>query len=460
MNKPSQQELWEKIQNFQLDEPESSFPFSKKLAKQNNWSASFTGNAIAEYKKFIFLCCILPGGASPSSIVDEVWHLHLTYTDNYWNKFCKQTLQQDIHHHPSKGGESEKDKHDNWYDDTLKQYEEVFGSKPPESIWPAGAIEIPEISLEIYDPVFIKKIIIGFIAGTVIYAIVTNLFRTAGPEFLQHFAVIAIAGFLLLLFSQQHKRDRLIQVIWDYFPKDYSSFQMTRFLFGSHRAYQTALVDLLKRDIIEMDGRTYKIVSIPNTISPNEANPLLAELVKAFTPGDTFTYEQGLPLAEAGHQRHADIERLYRLSIKVDYHKFVIPGVVLLIGITRLFQGIANNKPVSLLVFEMFLFTFFVLIMLEFHSYTNLVRTYVKNEWLDRNNNGQGNDIINNFSILGTAAIAGFAEYTVLTSIFESATPRKNQSGGSDSAGCSSGDGSSGGDGGCGGGCGGCGGGD
>ncbi|MGC4100084.1 glycine-rich domain-containing protein [Ferruginibacter sp.] len=95
MNKLSQQELWKKIQTFQLDDPTSAFPFSRKLAKENHWEQSFTNRAIEEYKKFIFLCCISPSGASPSAIVDEVWHLHLTYTDNYWNRFCRETLMKE-----------------------------------------------------------------------------------------------------------------------------------------------------------------------------------------------------------------------------------------------------------------------------------------------------------------------------------------------------------------------------
>jgi len=103
MNKLSQPELWEKIQNFNFDDQNSSYPFSKKLANENNWSNLFTQNAIAEYRKFIFLCCISPCGASPSDIVDKIWLLHLTYTKNYWEDFCSNSLQQDVHHHPSKG---------------------------------------------------------------------------------------------------------------------------------------------------------------------------------------------------------------------------------------------------------------------------------------------------------------------------------------------------------------------
>ncbi len=127
--------LWSRIQGFSLDASDADFPFSKKLAKEENWSLEFTRKAIEEYKKFVYLCCILPKGASPSEIVDKVWHMHLIYTQNYWEEFCPNILKRALHHHPSKGGGSEKLKHQNWFTDTLKSYKDVFQSEVPEDIW-------------------------------------------------------------------------------------------------------------------------------------------------------------------------------------------------------------------------------------------------------------------------------------------------------------------------------------
>jgi hypothetical protein len=127
--------LWSRLQSFSLDNPNVAFPFSKKLAKEENWTLDFTKKAIEEYKKFVYLCCILPNGASPSDIVDKVWHMHLIYTQNYWEEFCPDILQQKLHHHPSKGGSNEIEKHENWFRDTLKNYQEIFREKAPEDIW-------------------------------------------------------------------------------------------------------------------------------------------------------------------------------------------------------------------------------------------------------------------------------------------------------------------------------------
>lgn len=127
--------LWNRLQSFSLDTPNVDFLFSKKLAKEENWTLDFTAKAIEEYKKFVYLCCTLPNGASPSEIVDKVWHMHLIYTQNYWEEFCPNILKRKLHHHPSKGGFEEKNKHTNWFSDTLNGYRQVFQEEAPEDIW-------------------------------------------------------------------------------------------------------------------------------------------------------------------------------------------------------------------------------------------------------------------------------------------------------------------------------------
>jgi hypothetical protein len=133
--------LWNRLQSFSLDSLDVDFPFSKKLAKEENWTENFTKKAIEEYKKFVYLCCTLPKGASPSETVDKVWHMHLIYTQNYWEEFCPNILRQKLHHHPSKGGFVEKIKHENWLEDTLKNYQETFQQQPPEDIWKPDEIK-------------------------------------------------------------------------------------------------------------------------------------------------------------------------------------------------------------------------------------------------------------------------------------------------------------------------------
>lgn len=109
-------ELFEKIQAFELDDNSASFKFSERLARENGWSKTYTHRVIDEYKKFIFLCCISDSGVTPSDPVDQAWHLHLTFTKSYWIDFCQNTLGQQIHHNPTKGGDNEREKFKNFYE--------------------------------------------------------------------------------------------------------------------------------------------------------------------------------------------------------------------------------------------------------------------------------------------------------------------------------------------------------
>lgn len=135
LTKEEQELLWQRILSFPFDAPDARLPFSRRLARENKWDYNFGLKAIEEYRKFIFLCCISPRGASPSKVIDEVWHLHLIYTQSYWEEFCEKTLNRNIHHHPSAGGPQERDKHENWRADTFDLYRNTFHAEPPPEFW-------------------------------------------------------------------------------------------------------------------------------------------------------------------------------------------------------------------------------------------------------------------------------------------------------------------------------------
>ena len=52
------QSLWNKIQRFEFDDPKATITFSKKLADQQRWSASYTQRVIEEYRR---TCPGMPG---------------------------------------------------------------------------------------------------------------------------------------------------------------------------------------------------------------------------------------------------------------------------------------------------------------------------------------------------------------------------------------------------------------
>jgi uncharacterized membrane protein YgcG len=149
----------------------------------------------------------------------------------------------------------------------------------------------------------------------------------------------------------------------------------------------------------------------------------------------------------------------------VDYPKFIIPGIVFILFIARLSQGMSNEKPVGLLVFETALFGLLTMMILAEFSYTTSLFKLSKKYWESTKQTDTAFDpVAASFSLMGMTAIAGFLEYDDLRKNFNLYPPLNhglNLSGNGNSSvgGCSSGGGCSGdGGGGDGGGCGGCGG--
>ena len=129
-------ELWNKISSFEIDDLDSKFNFSARLSRDNSWTSAYTKRVIGEYKRFIFLCCVSDFSVTPSDEVDKAWHLHLIYTDSYWNQMCEKLSKRPIHHCPTKGGAKEREKFKVAYQKTLENYKLYFGENPPKDIWP------------------------------------------------------------------------------------------------------------------------------------------------------------------------------------------------------------------------------------------------------------------------------------------------------------------------------------
>jgi len=145
---PTELSLWTKINDFQLDMPETKFTFSDRVARENGWTKDYTQRVIQEYRKFIYLCCVSDEGVTPSDPVDQVWHLHLTYTKSYWIEFCQDTLGKQIHHNPTKGGKEEAKKFNNYYSRLKDIYRYHFDKEPPADIWHTNEIRFSDIDFQ------------------------------------------------------------------------------------------------------------------------------------------------------------------------------------------------------------------------------------------------------------------------------------------------------------------------
>jgi hypothetical protein len=205
---PQQAQLWAKVQAFRLDEPLASFPFSARLARENDWSLDYTQRVIEEYKHFVFLAITAGHPVTPSVDVDQVWHLHLAYTRSYWEELCGDLLGEPLHHGPTKGGEAEGAKFTDWYSQTRGSYEQIFAHQPPPDIWPPAAVRFaPQSRIrQVSDRThwIIRKPRLGrkrMIAFTTLAFLITTAFMTTAAQsdnWVTVFCCLGIIGFIFL----------------------------------------------------------------------------------------------------------------------------------------------------------------------------------------------------------------------------------------------------------------------
>jgi hypothetical protein len=131
--------VWAALFPYIIGPDDAALTFADRLARENGWSAAYADRVILEYKRFCFLAVTGTQEVTPSDAVDQAWHLHLTYTRDYWERFCPDILGKPLHHGPTAGGTEERGRFFEQYAQTLKRYEEIFGEPAPADIWPSAA---------------------------------------------------------------------------------------------------------------------------------------------------------------------------------------------------------------------------------------------------------------------------------------------------------------------------------
>lgn len=130
--------VWQKLCDYRVGPEDAAFSFEQRLARENGWSEAWAQQVVQEYRRFCFLAVTGTSAVTPSDAVDQAWHLHLTYTRDYWERFCPQVLGRMLHHKPTAGGMQEQARFFEQYAQTLKRYEDTFGEPAPEAIWPGA----------------------------------------------------------------------------------------------------------------------------------------------------------------------------------------------------------------------------------------------------------------------------------------------------------------------------------
>jgi hypothetical protein len=474
--------LWQRIATFKLDDPQAARPFSKKLAEEQKWSEDFTQRVIAEYKKFAFLCVTLPNGASPSPTVDEAWHLHLTYTDSYWNQFCPNVLETQLHHHPSKGGSGENQKHEDWYRQTLIGYIEIFGQLPPNDIWTMPLNFDPTQYLPKNSPFLMQKVENTTIATWhenvlptdennisqgktsvweyLAYALVINLgiailipSLMKGTFFLLPFAALGILIATLIAQHHAQQKERTLSKIQDT-PLRISPYIGAWIAGGNERLLTTFLYEATEKCTFQptTNSMVFQLKKSENLYE----NPLYTALETVEKPEVSLNFikETVKPYAQL-IEKQVD-SRDYEAE-PLPTKLWTLIGLFGFIGLIRLFEGMVFHKPVLFLLMTIMISLVVLAIVntataLNFQSWRERFTSHYQNQYEVQNED----NMMWQFA-LGIALSMDTNWYS-----FENTIKPQEQNNGGDggsSSGCSSGDGGGCGGSSCGGGCGGCGGG-
>jgi hypothetical protein len=174
-------ELWHRIAAHPIGPADASLSFAARLARENRWSLAHAERVIGEYRRFCYLAVTAGHEVTPSDAVDQAWHLHLTYSRDYWLVFCPQVLGADLHHGPTAGGPAERDRFYHQYAATLAAYEDAFGVPPPRDIWPDAnrrfRVDPRRVRVNLSDVIFLRRrvalalgllvLVAGWLAGRI-----------------------------------------------------------------------------------------------------------------------------------------------------------------------------------------------------------------------------------------------------------------------------------------------------
>lgn len=477
--------LLKRLDEYSLDDPNSTFPFSAKLAKEKGWTKAFTQRAIQEYKRFCYLAVVAGHPVSPSEPVDEVWHMHLTYSHEYWNVFCPQVLQRKFHHYPSTGGREERAKFDDWFARTLESYRHAFGENPPDDIWNPSPepvlIRHEMVSLDHHYVVpkgLVKGIFQGLgVAGAVMVA--TSVAQAAslnpldfyGPEFLQFYVLLFVVMFAIAHITKYMLRTPATGHIGqDSYPGPYA----IAYLNGKAvQAVNSAIASLIRQERLEFDPKKVKLRTADSSdtsddplefailSSAKSANGAKLSTVRTSCQATAWNYHR--ELQDAGLLVSRQQGNLASAA------SFLIGLSAPAYGLIKIFVGISRDRPVLYLEVLSVVSVVLCLFLLKpaFRSrYGDQFLSSLKasNERLSRI--GYSKSTVNPMDV--AMAYALFGAVSMAGSPYELHAQRLNPplgssscgggtySGSDTSSGC--GGGGDGGGGGCGGGCGGCGG--
>lgn len=368
-------QLWERITAYSLDQAKAQFSFSQRLARDHGWSSDYAQQVIEEYKKLVFLAVAAGHPVTPSDAVDQVWHLHLTYTWSYWHDFCPNVLQMPLHHGPTEGGRAERIKFDDWYTRTLESYRQFFGQAPPASIWPDSSQRfgrdlhfvrtnteqnwvipkprlgaLPQFKLSRSLSFLLMLPLTGAVTGCEMIANVPNPLNFTGPIFLFFYILLLI----IVTFLAVQVRSLLRLPAGDpaHRPVDLDIYETAYLVEGNSRVVETAIASMIQQGlVIVLPGQRKLVLEAEASAF---SNPIEQAVASAILQDSEISRVRvsALPATKAIQTRLRQLELLAssEQSLKAQRYSVLPFLALLLLGAAKIFVGISRDKPVGFLV--------------------------------------------------------------------------------------------------------------
>ncbi|UXI70369.1 TIGR04222 domain-containing membrane protein [Tahibacter amnicola] len=464
------QALWQRIAAHDFGTRGDALDFPARLAREHGWSRSHAEQAIEEYRRFCFLAVVAPDPVTPSDVVDEVWHLHLTYSRDYWETFCPCVLGKSLHHQPTRGGRDEDHKHYRQYADTLASYQAWFGA-PPAEFWP-GAQEAFR-SAAAYRRVDMRRVVLlprprwpraqtlwrataalaALAIAPLLQAAELNPLELTGPEFLGLYLVLAIVCAIVSKVLRRNARDMRASSS----SPNLDAWSVAYLAGGPTRVADAAVAELMSRQQAHWSDQTRTVVvHDARAISEYPLDVVAHELGKG-------TALHALPAAITPALARIEQSLVQRkLLVPEPQRKRVallgaLPFIALMgLGMAKIAVGISRDRPVGFLIVLVIVTAIAALVLFLNRPWTATAGDAALKQLRQRHAHAtrapRDRDVGLAVALAGTAVLAG----TAYAAYHDVRAPASSSSSSSDSSsGCSSsGDSDSGG-----GGCGGCGGG-
>jgi hypothetical protein len=374
-------ELWDKILQFDFDNPPSEYGFSTRLANENFWTKDFTELAILEYKKFMYLATTSEFMVSPSEIVDTVWHQHLIFTQSYQD-FCN-IIGKQIQHIPSTHNKEEFEKFRQAKERTKKFYTNIFGEQP-NVIWEYndmyGSLNLDKAKFKIRTFIIIGILVFMALTIPAYFALKPIYLQIHNPYFIIGFIALSILTFIGLEIYNRKKLKSIVKSFDDNsFINNLQPFELvylkTQKLGNIINGTVNELID--NKTIVVNTDNTIELVKSNNTNSREElqTTTVLSELGRTFYP-NLLRQLANKPIFWNTANCMDAFRKYFNKSKKFGnlfYLNFGILTILLMVGFIRLTSGVLREKPVTQILIATIILT--IIIIAYINRLTKLVCT-------------------------------------------------------------------------------------